>query len=383
MKRTIFGDEHEAFRDTVRQFFETKVTPHYPDWEAAGHPPRDFYREAGALGIIGIQVPERFGGAGVESYKFNAIVTEQAVRAHISLGPLRVHMDLVLPYLLKYANDEQKQRWLPDFVAGDLVTAIAMTEPGTGSDLAGIRTTARRDGDEYILNGAKTFITGGYNADRILVVARTSPADPDNRRTGLSILVVDTTSPGFEVGRILEKMGLKAQDTCELSFSDVRVPVTDLLGDEGSAFGYLGHNLPQERLTIAVGAWAAASHAVELARDYTSERNVFGQPVSSFQNTKFVLADCAADVAAGQAFLDNALEAHDASELTGSDAAALKLWMTEMQARVVDKCLQLHGGYGYMSEYPISRLYADARVSRIYGGTSEVMRSIVAKSLGL
>ncbi|MFE6509101.1 acyl-CoA dehydrogenase family protein [Nocardioides sp. NPDC057767] len=383
MQRTIFDEDHEAFRGTVRQFFEKQVAPDFPDWERAGHPPREFYRQAAELGIVGIQVPEEYGGAGVASYKFNAIVTEESVRSNINLGPLRVHMDLVLPYLLAYATEEQKQRWLPGFASGELMTAIAMTEPGTGSDLAGIRTSARLDGDCYILNGAKTFISGGYNADRVLVVARTSAPDPANRRTGLSILVVDTKSPGYQVGRILDKMGLKAQDTCELSFDDVRVPSADLLGEEGQAFGYLSHNLPQERLTIAVGAWSAAAHAVDLARDYVRERQVFGKAVAEFQNTKFVLAECAADVAAGQAFLDQALEAHDRGDLSGPDAAALKLWMTEMQARVVDKCLQLHGGYGYMNEYPIARLYADARVSRIYGGTSEVMKTIVAKSLGL
>lgn len=383
MQRTIFTDDHDAFRDMVRSFFATKVAPRYAEWEQEGRPPRDFYREAAQLGILGVQVPEEHGGGGAESWKFNAIVTEESVRADVNLGPLRVHMDLVLPYLLSYASDEQKQRWLPGFASGDLMTAIAMTEPGTGSDLAGIRTTARRDGDHYVLNGAKTFITGGYHADRVLVVARTSPADPDNRRTGLSILVVDTSSPGYVVGRNLDKMGLKAQDTCELSFDDVRVPVEDLLGEEGQGFGYLGHNLPQERLTIAVVAWSAAAHAVDLARDYTRERKVFGKAVSDFQNTKFVLAECATDVAAGQAFLDQALEAHDRGELTPADAAAVKLWMSEMQARVVDKCLQLHGGYGYMNEYPIARLYTDARVTRIYGGTSEVMKSIVAKSMGV
>ncbi len=383
MRRRIFTQDHEDFRDTVRQFFAKEVAPRFADWEKAGHPPRDFYARAGELGIVGLQVPEEYGGGGVESYIFNAIVTEESVRANISLGPLRVHMDLVLPYLLRYCTADQKQRWLPGFGSGELVTAIAMTEPGTGSDLAGIRTTARRDGDHYVLNGAKTFITGGYNADRVLVVARTSEPSPENRRTGLSILVVDARSPGYRVGRNLEKMGLKAQDTCELFFDDVHVPVQDLLGEEGRAFEYLSHNLPQERLTIAVGAWAAASHAVDLAREYVLERTVFGKPVAQFQNTKFTLAQCAVDIAAGQAFLDQALEAHDRHELTPADAAGLKLWMTEMQSRVIDACLQLHGGYGYMSEYPISRLYTDARVTRIYGGTSEVMKTIVAKSLGL
>jgi alkylation response protein AidB-like acyl-CoA dehydrogenase len=383
VQRTIFDDDHDAFRQTIRQFFEKEVVPEYAAWEQQGHPPKDFYRRMGELGFLGLQVPEQYGGAGVESFTFNAIINEESVRAGLTLGPLRVHLDLVLPYLLGYANEEQRRRWLPAFVAGEMMTAIAMTEPGTGSDLAGIRTSARLDGDHYIVNGAKTFITGGVNADRVLVVCRTSSPSTENRRSGLTILAVDSTSPGFEVGRMLDKMGLKAQDTCELSFTDVRVPVEDRLGEEGRAFEYLTHNLAQERLTIAVTAVAAAHTAIDLAKAYTQERAVFGKPVAAFQNTKFVLAECAADAAAGQAYLDHALELHDRRELTPADAAALKLWTTEMQARVVDKCLQLHGGYGYMTEYPIAKLYADARVTRIYGGTSEVMKSIVAKSMGL
>jgi alkylation response protein AidB-like acyl-CoA dehydrogenase len=383
VQRIIFDDDHDAFRRTIRQFFEKEVVPEYAAWEKQGHPPKDFYRRMGELGFLGLQVPEQYGGAGVESFTFNAIINEESVRAGLTLGPLRVHLDLVLPYLLGYANEEQKSRWLPAFVAGEMMTAIAMTEPGTGSDLAGIRTSARLDGDHYILNGAKTFITGGVNADRVLVVCRTSPPSKENRRSGLTILAVDTASPGFEVGRMLDKMGLKAQDTCELSFTDVRVPVEDRLGEEGRAFEYLTHNLAQERLTIAVTAVAAAHTAIDLAKAYTQERAVFGKPVAAFQNTKFVLAECAADAAAGQAYLDHALELHDRRELTPADAAALKLWTTEMQARVVDKCLQLHGGYGYINEYLIAKLYADARVTRIYGGTSEVMKSIVAKSMGL
>jgi acyl-CoA dehydrogenase len=383
VQRTIFDDDHDAFRRTVRQFFEKEVVPEYAAWEEQGHPPKDFYRRMGELGFLGVQVPEQYGGAGVESFTFNAIINEESVRAGLTLGPLRVHLDLVLPYLLDYANEEQRRRWLPAFVAGEMMTAIAMTEPGTGSDLAGIRTSATLDGDHYVVNGAKTFITGGVNADRVLVVCRTAPPSAENRRSGLTILAVDTASPGFEVGRMLDKMGLKAQDTCELAFTDVRVPVEDRLGEEGRAFEYLTHNLAQERLTIAVTAVAAAHTAIDLAKAYTQERAVFGKPVAAFQNTKFVLAECAADAAAGQAYLDHALELHDRRELTPADAAALKLWTTEMQARVVDKCLQLHGGYGYMNEYLIAKLYADARVTRIYGGTSEVMKSIVAKSMGL
>jgi alkylation response protein AidB-like acyl-CoA dehydrogenase len=292
-------------------------------------------------------------------------------------------MDVVLPYFLHYANAEQKRRWLPGIASGELMTAIAMTEPGTGSDLAGIRTTATRDGDHYVLNGAKTFITGGLNADLVLVVARTSQAAAENRREGLSILVVESSSPGFSVGRNLEKLGLKAQDTTELFFRDVRVPADNLLGEEGSAFRYLLHNLPQERLTIAVAALGSAAAALTLTVDYVTQRNVFGQPVSSFQNTKFVLADCATRIEAGQALVDRALDAHNAGELTVADAAKAKLFCTELQAKVVDECLQLHGGYGYMLEYPIARLYADARVTRIYGGTNEIIKTIISKDLGL
>jgi alkylation response protein AidB-like acyl-CoA dehydrogenase len=383
MRRAIFTPEHDAFRDAIRQFLVKEVVPDYPAWEKAGAPPRDFYRRAGELGFIGIQVPEKFGGGGEPTFTYNVILTEEAQRACVGLGSLRVHMDVVLPYFLHYADDEQKQRWLPGIATGELMTAIAMTEPGTGSDLAGIRTTATRDGDHYVLNGAKTFITGGLNADLVLVVARTSLAAAENRRDGLSILVVESSSAGFSVGRNLEKLGLKAQDTTELFFRDVRVPADNLLGEEGSAFRYLLHNLPQERLTIAVAALASASAALTLTIDYVTQRNVFGQPVSSFQNTKFVLADCATRIEAGQALVDRALDAHNTAELTVADAAKAKLFCTELQAKVIDECLQLHGGYGYMLEYPIARLYADARVTRIYGGTNEIIKTIISKDLGL
>jgi acyl-CoA dehydrogenase len=383
VRRAIFTPEHDAFRDAIRQFLVKEVVPDYPAWEKAGAPPRDFYRRAGELGFIGIQVPEKFGGGGEPTFTYNVILTEEAQRACVGLGSLRVHMDVVLPYFLHYADDEQKQRWLPGIGTGELMTAIAMTEPGTGSDLAGIRTTASRDGDHYVLNGSKTFITGGLNADLVLVVARTSAAAAENRREGLSILVVESSSPGFSVGRNLEKLGLKAQDTTELFFHDVRVPADNLLGEEGQAFRYLLHNLAQERLTIAVAALASASAALTLTVDYVTQRNVFGQPVSSFQNTKFVLADCATRIEAGQALVDRALDAHNAGELTVADAAKAKLFCTELQAKVIDECLQLHGGYGYMLEYPIARLYADARVTRIYGGTNEIIKTIISKDLGL
>ncbi|MFV2178647.1 acyl-CoA dehydrogenase family protein [Actinomadura sp. LOL_016] len=381
MRRTLFNEDHEAFRDTIRDFIEAEVAPSYEEWEAAGHPPRDFYNKLGELGVFGIQVPEEYGGAGETSFKYQAVISEECARAGVSFGGYGVHVNLVLPYLLKYAGEEQKKRWLPPFISGEMMTAIAMTEPGTGSDLAGIQTTARLDGDHYVLNGAKTFITGGVLADRMLVVARTSPATPENRRAGLSILVVDTKSEGYAVGRKLEKIGLRSSDTAELSFSDVRVPVEDLLGEEGRGFEYLTHNLAEERLGIATSSYASAAAAVEFARKYVQERTVFGKTVSSFQNTKFVLAECATEVEAARSLIDRAIEALDAGELTPADAAVAKLFCTEVQQRVVDKCLQLHGGYGYILEYPIARLYADARVTRIYGGTSEVLKTIIAKDI--
>ncbi|GAA2713515.1 MULTISPECIES: acyl-CoA dehydrogenase family protein [Streptomyces] len=385
MRRTVFNEDHEAFRETIRAFIAAEVVPHYDEWREAGAVPRDFYKKLGELGVFGIEVPEEYGGAGQRTYKYQAVISEECARAGVSFGGSSVHTALCLPYLLTYGTEEQKRRWLPPFVSGDMMTAIAMTEPGTGSDLAGMRTTARlsQDGTHYVLNGAKTFITGGVQADRVLVCARTSPATPEDRRGGISLLVVDTSSEGYAVGRKLEKLGLQASDTAELSFTDVKVPAEDLLGEEGKAFGYLTHNLPQERLGIAFTAYAQSAAAVEFAKTYVRERTVFGQPVAAFQNTKFVLADCKADVDAMQAVVDRALEAHDAGELTAADAASAKLFTTERAAVVIDKCLQLHGGYGYMMEYPIARLYADTRVSRIYGGTSEVMRSIIAKSMGL
>ncbi|MEW2134851.1 acyl-CoA dehydrogenase family protein [Streptomyces sp. NPDC005435] len=385
MLRTVYSEDHEAFRATVRDFIEKEVVPVFHEWEQLGHPPRDFYRELGDLGVLGIEVPEEFGGACETSYKFQAVVMEELSRAAVSFGDYSVHANLILPYLMSYANEEQRRRWLPGFASGDIMTAIAMTEPGTGSDLAGMTTRAElsSDGSHYVLNGAKTFITGGALADLVLVVCRTSPATPEDRRAGLSILCVESASPGFEVGRELRKIGLKTSDTAELSFTDVEVPVENLLGEEGKGFSYLSHNLARERLTIAIGVTAAAAAAVGFATDYVKQRTVFGKPVASFQNTKFVLAECAAELEAAQVLVDRALELYDAGQLTIADAAKAKLFCTETAGRIIDKCLQLHGGYGYITEYPIARLYADTRVSRIYGGTSEVMKTIIAKDLGL
>ena len=382
MQRTIFTDDHHAFRDVVRQFIAKEIVPNLPDWEAAGCIPRDFYTKTAALGINGLQVPEQYGGGGIDSFLFNTVVYEEIGYAAASLGGFQVHLNTVLPYFLEYANEEQRDRWFPGFADGALVSAIAMTEPGIGSDLAGVTTTAVRDGDDYVLNGNKTFITGGINADLVIVVARTSK-DPENRRNGLSLLVVESGMPGFTRGRNLHKIGMKSSDTAELTFDNVRVPAANLLVEEGAAFKMLAHNLPQERLSIAITAQATATAAVDLAIEYAKERMVFGKPLAGFQNTKFVLAECATELQAGQALIDQALIALDAGTLTPADAAKVKLFCTEVQARVIDKCLQVHGGYGYMTEYPIARLYADARVTRIFGGTSEVMKSVISKSMGL
>ncbi|PSR68850.1 acyl-CoA dehydrogenase [Nocardia sp. MDA0666] len=385
MKRTVYTDEHEAFRETIRTFIAKEVTPHYEEWERANQVPRDLFVKLAELGATGFDIPEQYGGAGPTSFKFQAVMQEETARAAVGFGHYNVSIGIVLPYLLRLANAEQKQRWLPGIATGETMLCIAMTEPGTGSDLAGITTTARLspDGSHYILNGAKTFITGARNSELCVVAARTAPSTPENRRFGLSLLVVPTDSPGFEFGRKLDKIGMKTSDTNEISFTDVVVPVENLLGEQDMGFSYLGQNLPRERLSIGVGQTAAASAAVAFAKDYVEQRRVFGKPVASFQNTKFVLAECATEVAAAQALVDKGLELDEAGELTPADAARIKLFCTETAGRVIDKCLQLHGGYGYILEYPIARLYADTRVSRIYGGTSEVMKTIVAKDLGL
>ena len=385
MRRTVYNEDHEAFRDTLRSFIEAEVVPVHDEWLAAGQAPREFYHKLGELGIFGIEVPEEFGGAGEESFKYQAIISEECARAGVSFGGSGVHVALCLPYLKAYATEDQKKRWLPDFVTGASMYAIAMTEPGTGSDLAGMKTTAKlsADGTHYVLNGAKTFITGGVHADRVIVCARTAAPTPEDRRFGISLFVVDTKSEGYAVGRKLDKLGLRTSDTAELSFTDVKVPVEDLLGEENKGFSYLGQNLPQERLGIAVGAYAQAAAAIRFAKEYVQDRTVFGKTVASFQNTKFELAACQAEVDAAEAVCDRALEAHDAGELSAAEAASAKLFCTEVASRVIDRCLQLHGGYGYMNEYPIARLYADNRVNRIYGGTSEVMKMIIAKNMGL
>jgi acyl-CoA dehydrogenase len=381
MQRTIYAAEHLDFADTLASFLDRRVVPNMAAWEDDGHVPKELYKEAAALGVLGVQVPAEYGGAGESSFLFNCVVTEQIAYRRATLGSLRVHTDVVMPYVTKYATDEQRRRWLPGMASAELMAAIAMTEPGTGSDLAGMATSARKVEGGWLLNGAKTFITGGSQADLVVVVARTSASE--ERRGGLSLLVVEDGMPGFTRGRMLKKLGLLTQDTSELFFDDVMVPDDNLLGEEGRAFHYLTGNLAQERLSIAVNGQAQAVAALRVTTQYVRDREVFGRSLSSFQNTKFVLADLETRIAAGQVFVDRAIADHERGELSVADAAKVKLFCTELQGHVTDACLQLHGGYGYTREYDICRLYADARVSRIYGGTSEVMKSIIAKSMGL
>jgi alkylation response protein AidB-like acyl-CoA dehydrogenase len=380
--RTLFEAEHDAFRESFAAWVSKEVSPHYTDWERDGLTPREMFTSAGKYGFLGMAIPERYGGGGTRDFRFNQIIAEEFAAAAIGgSGPgLTLHNDICTPYFLEYCNDEQAQRWLPGIASGDLITAIAMTEPGTGSDLAGIASTAVLDGDEYVLNGSKTFITNGINSDLVIVAAKT---DPGQRHTGMSLLVVERGMPGFERGRKLEKIGLHSQDTAELLFTDVRVPVANRLGEEGHGFRYLTSNLAQERLSIAITGVASAQAALTWALEYVRERAAFGTAIGSFQNTKFVLAEVQTEVAVAQAYIDQCVVALNAGTLTAAEAAQAKLFSTELQKRSIDRCLQLFGGYGYMTEYPIARAYADARVTSIYGGTNEVMKTIIAKSIGL
>lgn len=378
----VYTQEHEDFRAAVRSFIDRTVVPQYDKWIEDKLAPRSFFTGIAELGVQGMAVPEQFGGAGIRDYRYNAILQEEAASALVTLGTLRTQLDVILPYFLDYTNEEQQRRWLPGIATGELLTAIAMTEPDTGSDLAGVQTTARRDGDHYVLDGAKTFITGGGLADLVIVLARTG-TDADDRRRGLSLLVVEEGMAGFTRGRRLDKIGLAVQDTVELHFDGVRVPAANLMGEEGEAFGYLGRNLAQERLAIAVGAVAQAQAAVDITVEHAKSRSMFGTTLSTFQNTKFELAAVTAEVYAAQKVIDAGVIALSEGTLGPVEAATTKLFCTEVQGRVIDRCLQLFGGYGYITEMPIARLYADARVTRIYGGTSEVMKTIIARSLGL
>ncbi len=385
MRRSLFDDVHQDFRESFRTFLEREVVGEegrYGEWERDGIVPREVFALAGRGGFTGMAVPERDGGAGVEDFRFNLVIGEEAQRAGVGsfgLG-ITLHNDIALPYFLTYCSEDQRERWLPGIASGELITALAMTEPGIGSDLASMSASARLDGEDYVVNGTKTFITNGINADLVITAVKT---DPSERHRGISLIVVERGTEGFERSRRLEKIGQHAQDTAELSFADARVPVANLLGEEGEGFRYLVSNLPQERLSIAGSAVAAAEAALGWTLDYVRERRAFGQPIGSFQSSRFTLAELHGEVQIARVFIDRCVQALNAGELTPEDAATAKWWCTELQGRVVDRCLQLHGGYGYMLEYPIARAYADARVTRIYGGANEIMKEIVGRSLGL
>ncbi len=379
--RPFFDEEHDLFRTGFRSFVEREIVPFHDEWERAGRIDKAMFRSAGASGFLGYSIPVELGGGGVEDFRFSVVVVEELTAAGVLGSGLAItlHNDVVLPYLLA-GSPEQRERWLPGACRGELMGAIAMTEPGAGSDLASMRTTARREGDGYVLNGSKTFITNGLNSD-FVVVAATS--DPSRRHRGISLFVVEDGTPGFERGRLLDKVGLRSQDTAELFFHDARVPLANLLGEEGGGFGQLMTNLAQERLGIAVTAVGAAEAAFGWTLEYAKDREAFGRPIGAFQHSRFLLAEMRTEIDIARVYMEHQVELHNAGELTAEDAAKAKWWCTELQKRVVDSCVQLHGGYGYMLEYPIARAWRDARGQTIYGGTTEIMKEIVGRSLGV
>ncbi|WES64071.1 acyl-CoA dehydrogenase family protein [Microbacter sp. GSS18] len=379
--RGLYEEEHEQFRDIVREFVEQYARPNTERWEAEGKVDRWLFTKAAEAGILGFGIPEEYGGGGAEDFRFNAIMGEELARNPVSDGMAGIALsnDIVIPYFTDLTNDEQKQRWLPGIAAGELIVAVAMTEPGTGSDLAGIRTTAVRDGDDYIVNGTKIFISNGQNADLVVTAVRTG----DDPHRGISLIVIETDADGFSRGKNLEKIGLHAQDTSELIFEDVRVPAANVLGVEGQGFLGLMKNLPQERLSIAAAAVASIEGVLERTLTYVKDRKAFGKPIGTFQNTRFELAEMVTGAQVSRAYIDQCIVRHTAGELSAEDAAAAKFWTTEQYVNVVNRCLQLHGGYGYMREYRIARDYEDARITTIYGGTTEIMKEIVGRSLGL
>ncbi len=382
MRRNLFADEHDLFRQSFRSFVDKEMAPHHLDWERAGVVPRELFLAAGEHGFLCMAAPEELGGGGVSDFRYNLIISEEIQRAGVAGSGLGItlHNDICLPYFLSLTNDEQQARWIPGMCSGELITAVAMTEPTIGSDLASMRTTARRDGDTYVVSGSKTFITNGINADLVITAVKT---DPSERHKGMSLMVLERGMSGFERGRNLDKVGLHAQDTAELFFNDVAVPVDNLLGREGGGFLHLVQNLPQERLSIAMAGVAAARQALNWTLDYAKEREAFGQPIGSFQNSRFRLAEMQTEIDVAEVFVDRCVEALNAGELTAEEAAEAKWWCTELQKRVVDTCVQLHGGYGYMLEYPIARAFVDARIQTIYGGTTEIMKEIIGRSMGV
>ena len=375
--RQVFDSDHEQFRDMVIKFLKTEAVPYHEEWEEQGQVSREVWLKAGQQGMLCPTMPEQYGGVGVD-FRYNAIVTEEIARLGLTGIGWGLHSDIAVPYLESYGTEQQKQKYLPRCISGEIITAIAMTEPGTGSDLQGVKTHAVLDKDEYVINGSKTFITNGQMADLVIVVVKTDPAAGAK---GTSLLLVEAGTPGFDKGKNLKKIGMKAQDTSELFFDNVRVPKENLLGQEGMGFAYLMRELAQERLSVALGAVASAEGILQHTLDYVRDRKAFGGSIASFQNTQFKLAEVDADLTMLRVFIDRCLELHIAGELDAATAAKAKLLSTEIQCRAIDECLQLHGGYGYMWEYPVARAYADARVQKIYAGTNEIMKVIIARSL--
>ena len=377
VERTLFGEEHEIFRQSVRRFMERELAPHHEAWEDAGEVPRWAWKRAGEQGYLCAAIPAEYGGAGADR-RYSIILMEEQARLNLTGLGFALHSDIVAPYIHHYGTEAQKTAWLPGMASGDLIAAIAMTEPGGGSDLQAIRTAAVRDGDHYVISGQKTFITNGQTADLILVACKT---DRTEGARGISLVMVEADRAGFERGRRLKKMGTKAQDTSELFFNEVRVPVTNLIGEEGKGFAYMMQELPWERMHVGIQAVSCCEAALEWTIDYTRNRKAFGKPVLDFQNTRFTLADCKTEVQVGRIFLDRCLELVLEGKLDTTTAAMVKLWTSEMQGRVLDQLLQMHGGYGFMWEYPITRAYADARVQRIYAGTNEIMKELIGRTL--
>lgn len=382
MRRKIFEPEHDDFRATARSFFLTECVPHSDEWEERGYVDRDVWLKAGELGLIGWEMPEEFGGADIQDFRFNAILNEEYhATGAVGIG-LGVQNDILSGYFRDLTTEEQKKRWLPKYVSGEYITAIAMSEPGAGSDLANVKTSARRDGDHYIINGAKTFISNGLLADLVVVACRTDP-NADKPHKGISLIVVETGMEGFTRGRKLDKIGQKSADTAELFFDNVRVPVENLLGEENRGFYQLMRNLPAERLGIAIHAVAQARRAVDLATSYAHERKAFGQEIGKFQVNRHALAQMRVEVDVMQTYVDQCILDVNSGELTAEEAAGAKWWATETQWKIVDRCLQLHGGYGYMNEYRVARAYTDIRIQTIFGGTTEIMKDLIGRSLGV
>ncbi|HYW02755.1 MAG TPA: acyl-CoA dehydrogenase family protein [Gammaproteobacteria bacterium] len=377
VQRPLFREEHEIFRNTVRRFYEKEVIPYHEQWEEEGQVSRDLWRKAGDAGLLCMSLPEEYGGAEGD-FLFSIVMMEEQSRAGTSGPGFGLHNDIVAPYIYKYGNREQHGRWLPKMARGELIGAIAMTEPGTGSDLQAVRTTARRDGDHYIVNGQKTFITNGYMSDLVIVVCKT---DPEAGAKGISLIVVESGMEGFEKGRKLKKVGMKAQDTAELFFNNVRVPKENLLGQEGQGFAYLMNELVQERLVIGINSICAAERTLEKTIEYTKERQAFGQPIAKFQNTRFKLAELKTNVTIGRIFIDHCIEQHLQGKLDVTTAAMAKYWCSEMQCALTDDCVQLHGGYGYMLEFPVAKAFVDGRVQRIYGGSNEIMKELISRAI--